>query len=243
MQSFFGEELMMNRYIYLTLCLLFCMCLPHPPAVAAAEDGSPWGLGLEVQSFGLNIAQLGVDEFFGIHATTMTPYFLFSIRWSPNFFIEPGVGIHMNKHTEDHLTEDRHTLTAENSFRDINFGIAGLYVFRPDNFTSPFLHFGINMHLLDDKISEQHLDYSDNSVITMEGEISAAAVSLSAGLGGMMTIKEHVFLTIEGRLLYSYMGDVKMSLSGPGSQFFRDDTDTKTWTLDTNMVVGFRILM
>jgi hypothetical protein len=200
-------------------------------------------MGIEAQSFGFNVAQIGEDYFLGLRTATLTPYFLFCIQWSRNFFVEPGIGITMNKWTMDYTQDDTHSLTDEISFRELNFGIACLYVTNPDDFTSPFFRFGANLHLLDGRTSEQFWNYMDDSIETLEEEISSTAISFAGGLGGMLTVKDRILLTVEGRLLYAYMGDVKRDLSGPGTQFFEDNADTRNWTLDTNMVVGFRILM
>ncbi len=233
----------MNRLSCITLCTLISLGFLLSPAASESDTGRQWGLGIEAQSFGFNLAQTGSDEFFGIKTTATTPYFLFSLRWSPKFFVEPGVGITLNKSAVDYTPEGGRTLTDETSFSDINFGIACRYVTKPGDFTSPFVHLGLNLHFLGGKTIDQYWDYMSNGIETVEAEISATAFSLAGGLGGMLSIGERVFLSVEGRLLFAYMGDIKKTLTGPGTELFKDDTDTKSWTFDSNMVAGFRILM
>jgi hypothetical protein len=111
--------------------------------------------------------------------------------------------------------------------RDLKFGLGGLYAFTPDNFVSPYLHGKVDIHSLSFKLEEDDFD----------AEVSTWALAFAGGFGGMVNIKDCVFLTLEGRILYAHQMDPETKVGD-----YEDNVETTLSAITTDMVLGLRII-
>ncbi len=160
--------------------------------------------------------------FFDFRTVSTTPAFLVSLRLSPGFFIEPSIGITTSKMTQDYPSG-----SSEMSMRDLKFGVGGLYALTPDKFVYPYFHGKIDLHSLSFKLEEGDFD----------AEVSTWAMALAGGFGGMVNIKDCVFLTLEGRILYAHQMDPDTEIEG-----YEDNVETTLSAITTDMVLGLRII-
>jgi len=110
---------------------------------------------------------------------------------------------------------------------------------KPGNFVSPYVRGAFDVHVLNHKEEDDVLFPSTGTDVL---EISATAIGVAAGFGGIITIKESVFISLEGRILYASVGDSEVTATGPGAAGFQDTTDTEASVWSTDMVIGFRVL-
>jgi hypothetical protein len=224
------QEVTMRKAAYLFLVSLVVASVTVSSAYA---EGGKFGLGVEAEnvSFALiNYMSMEGELFFDIRTVSTTPAFLVSLRFTPNIFVEPSLGI-SNWSTTRTYTGEISDWEETMSMRDIKFGLGGLYVFNPDEFVSPFVHLKFDLHSLLGKVEES----GDGGDFT--AEVSAWAMTVAGGFGGMVNIKDSVFLTLEGRLLYARQMD-------PETEFedYEDNMETTQSAITTDMVLGLRII-
>lgn len=218
---------------FAAVCALLLGVLFASPGFA---QEAKYGLGVEAEN--ISFTYLEGEEYFDVRTLSTTPAFMFTIRATPNFFIEPLFGFHT---TSGEVVDTREwgSSTEEMSFRDLALGVGALYAFSPENFVSPYINGKIGFHFLYAEETYKWVDFDDPEFsYTSDSEVSATAIKFSAGLGGMMNIKEHVFLTLEARLSYARLGDPERKSSGGGE----DTVESKSSTFATDMVLGLRVL-
>jgi hypothetical protein len=216
------------------------------------DDGGVFGFGVEAENVSFSFIE---DEgFYDVRTVSTTPAFLVSIKIHPKLFLEPSFGISTASSTVKHEDVDatwfRRSYTNESSFRNINLGIGLLGAFNPEHFVSPYIHGKFNFHVLS-TVNEEDGEtcyYDDISgtwsctEYSSKDEVSANALSAALGVGGMVNIKNHVFLTLEGRVLYAYVFDPETKRSGTNITDWKDQTETTASAITTDMVLGLRIL-
>jgi hypothetical protein len=218
------QEVTMKNGAFLFLVSFVVVALA---ASSVCAQGGKFGLGVEAEnvSFALvNYMGAEGEMFFDFRTVSTTPAFLVSLRFMPNFFLEPSLGI-----TTSSVNREGEGWTEDMSMRDIKFGLGGLYVFNPDQFVSPYVHAKFDLHSLLFKLEEEDWD----------AEVSAWAMTVAGGFGGMVNIKDHVFLTLEGRILYARQMDPETTTS---DEMFEDTVETTQSAITTDMVLGLRVI-
>jgi hypothetical protein len=114
-----------------------------------------------------------------------------------------------------------------------------MFVLSPNKFVSPFIHPKLNINFL-------HSEYtaSGNSY-NYTYEISTKAISIAGGLGGIVNIKDSVFLTLEARILYAHVMDPEREeseTSGGLTTNYEDTQETTSSAICMDMVFGLRVL-
>lgn len=204
---------------------------------ANAQDGARFGMGVELSNqptfVGLSYFISEFDMDFSLDYspgnTSLTPAVLFTIQMSPALFIEPYIGYHRMSASEE-MGSDK----LEMNGSDLLFGAGLIYALKPDATVSPILHPIIDYHMINAKVEVTE----DGS--TGEAEISTSAFSLGLGIGGLVNIKDGLYLTAEARLLYTSIGDEDITVSPADG--FTDDVDTSSSMFNTDMVVGIRFV-
>jgi hypothetical protein len=218
---------MMRNATFLFLVLLAVAAVSVSPAYA---ESGVFGVGVEAENVSFAIVNTFMAEgemFFDFRTVSTTPAFLLSLRFTPNFFLEPSLGITTSSVNREGTGDE--SWTEKSTMRDLKFGLGALYVFKPDMFVSPFIHGKIDLHSLNYKYEEEDFD----------AEVSALAMAFAGGFGGMVNIKDSVFLTLEGRILYARQMDPETTMSTDG---FEDEMETTLSAITTDMVLGLRII-
>jgi len=156
----------------------------------------------------------------------LTPAVLFTIQMNPQMLLEPSIGYHQMG-WKDEYTGGTDELTAS----DLSIGIGMVYALKPNVAVSPMLHPLFAYHMLDATYEVT------GGTGAGKVEASASAFQVGLGIGGLINLKETVYLTAEARLLYTSAGDVEIETLG-----FTDDSDTSESMFDTDMVVGLRFV-
>lgn len=206
---------------------------------ANAQEGAKFGMGVELQNpTGMSISNAMVGYMFDGGEMSMssggamlTPSILFTIQATPALFIEPSIGFHRMSYSEEYTGTGGGK--EEISTRDLSFGIGMIYALKPDAVVSPMVHPVFNMHMVKATWEESNGD-------TFEAEVSTTAFSVGLGIGGLVNLKETLFLTAEARLMFTKVGDFDVSVSPAGE--FTDEYDTSMSMFDTDMVIGIRFV-
>lgn len=219
--------------------------------VAGISSAQERRVGLGVEAENVSFVFVEDETVFQLRTLTTTPSFVFSLRATPNWFIEPSFGVFTSKGEEtrtfDFVDSSGNltvgTETSESRFRDIKIGLGGLYMFAPEAFTSAYVHGKFDVHFLNAK-GESSTQAPGFEPFSTEEEISSTAFAVAGALGGIMNVKERVFLTLEARLLYARQGDpeTKRTSTPPSPEPFVDRQETKAWAITTDMVLGLRLM-
>jgi hypothetical protein len=227
---------MVRRFfaVSVTVALLGAAFFP-----ASAQEENNNGFGVDLENRHLDVLVGGVDSPFLTYSwTSLDPCFLVSLRVNPNLFIEPAFGFYRVS-WEEKNTGITPNQTDKETVRDLKLGIRMLYQTNPDAFVSPFVRGVVDIHFL--KNTEEN-----DATILLPGitkiEESGTAFVIAGSIGGIISIRDAVFVTVEGRLLWGYVGDTDIERGGPSATGFQDQRDTSSSLTTTDMVVGLRVL-
>jgi hypothetical protein len=209
---------------------------------ADAQDGVKFGMGIELQNQLANyLMEQSGNGLMEIDATGrdlfLTPTFLFTIQLTPSVFIEPSIGYHRFGHqnVETSSSTPATSQTDKYSGSDLQFGAGMIYALKPDAVVSPILHPVLAIHML----KGTHEQTGTTSPLgNHKNEGSATAFQLGLGVGGLVNLKETVYLTIEARLMITKVGDITQKK--PTDPNFKDLTDDSGSIFNTDMVIGLR---
>lgn len=196
---------------------------------ADAQDGVKFGMGVELQN---QPAALG--DIFST-AAAMTPSFLFSIQVTPGIFIEPSIGFHRMSDSREIKPTPPSTFTSKwsESGSDLILGVGMIYALKPDAAVSPMFHPTIGIHML-------KYAYEEPGVIlgtVAKEDVSATAFQVGLGFGGLVNVKESLYLTAEARFTLTKVGDTAVEIPG-----YIDNEETSETMFDTDMVIGLRFV-
>ncbi len=199
----------------------------------AGAQGAKFGMGVELQNqpaiVHLDVTD-GIDLNMSSGASNLTPMILFSIQATPAVFIEPAFGFHRLSGKEE-ITGGTSTPTYEWVGSDINFGVGLIYALKPDVAVSPMIHPLFGIHMV--KATYEETGTAEPG----KAEVSTTAFQVGLGVGGLVNVKETVYLTAEARLMFTKVGDLEVTIPG-----FTDNSDTSESMFDTDMVIGLRFL-
>jgi opacity protein-like surface antigen len=205
---------------------------------ANAQEGARFGMGVEL---GNQPTMVGMSYYIGEFDadfsleyspgnTSLTPAVLFTIQMTPAVFIEPYIGYHSTSDTEEYTGGGKWEMSGS----DLLLGVGLIYALKPGATVSPILHPVFDYHMLDASVE------MTEGGSTGKAEISNSAFSFGLGVGGLVNIKDGLYLTAEARFRYTSVGDEEITVSPAGD--FVDDVDCSSSMIDTDMVVGMRFV-
>ena len=198
---------------------------------ASAQDGIKFGMGIELQNQPTTV-MLGSSGTLtqSTGATFLTPSVLFTIQVTPSMFIEPSIGYHRTGYKEEYTGPPAYTEELTGS--DLQFGVGLIYALKPAAAVSPMLHPMLGIHKV--KATGEMTGAETGKI-----EVSTTAFQVGLGVGGLINVKETVYLTVEARFMFTKVGDFAETSTDPE---FKDDTDTSASNFDTDMVIGLRFV-
>jgi hypothetical protein len=200
---------------------------------ASAQDGVKFGMGIELQNQETMIHLDGFDFTWARGLPYLTPSILFTIQVTPSVFIEPTIGYHRTSYSEETTPPAPATAsTGDWAGSDLMFGIGMIYALKPDATVSPMFHPMLGIHMVSATEEESSGGTTDKT------EVSTTAFQVGLGIGGLVNVKETVYLTAEARLMITRIGDYDVTRPAP----FVDNTTESATLFDTDMVIGLRFV-
>lgn len=239
------------------VCLFVVAALLVGATTASAQDEKTWGLGVDLQNQGFLmlgwINTLGdVDGAFGeapfpiseTMTTHLTPCFLVSIHPTPNWFIEPLIGYHKvsGKNAYTDPVDATFNTTEDFSASELKLGLSAIYNLDPTSWLSPYVRGIFGWHKLNVTLEETNAGGFGDSPGTDKIEADATAFEFAGALGGMVSLNDVLFITLEGRFIWGSIGDTEFKASGPNTAGFADTNETDGSALWTEMALGLRFL-
>ena len=198
---------------------------------ASAQDGIKFGMGIELQNQPTTVTLDDGTLIRSTGATFLTPSVLFTIQVTPSMFIEPSIGYHRIGYKEEYTGPPAYTEELTGS--DLQFGVGLIYALKPAAAVSPMLHPMLGIHKV--KATGEATGAETGKI-----EVSTTAFQVGLGVGGLINVKETVYLTVEARFMFTKVGDSAVTHTEPPG--FKDEYDTSESNFDTDMVIGLRFV-